>query len=202
MTTKQWLKQLKKELRGIPKAEKNKILEFYSEIINDKKDSGFNDYEICYQLGNPYDIAKKTVEESGRKFNGSDIKEDFTEKAYGLPLWLKCFLGFFGIIIGFPLIIAIFATLFSLFIAFFAVMISGFVCAIGGIITVIASIIFGIVGVVDNFIIYLAYGIALTGVGLMLGAGFYLLVSIMTKISKMVINVLFRKGGAKYEKNC
>ena len=47
---------MKKELRGIPKAEKNKILEFYSEIINDKKDL-YTSKQLLTEM-----VTKKTVD--------------------------------------------------------------------------------------------------------------------------------------------
>lgn len=57
MTKNEFLKELKSHLSNISGDEQNIIIEYYSEIINDKLDDGQNEEEIISELGSPKKIA-------------------------------------------------------------------------------------------------------------------------------------------------
>ncbi len=65
MTRTEFFKQLEIRLGSIPQDERNKIIEYYAEIINDKAESGESEENIFRSLGSPETIAQNILEENG-----------------------------------------------------------------------------------------------------------------------------------------
>jgi len=61
MTKFEWEKELKNNLKRIPKAEADKILDYYNELFYDKAEAGLNERDIVRSFGNPFDVAYKVV---------------------------------------------------------------------------------------------------------------------------------------------
>lgn len=175
MKTKEiWLNIFEDSLQKMPKSERNRIIEFYREMIEDKIESGIIEEEVIASLGNPYDVASKILDENGLKCNIKDLtkKEEITEKKSkkeGLPLWLTLIVGFFGVTVGIPLAISWFAVLISFCATFGALVISAGACTIA----ILLSIIFALAGFVEGG--WAIFGAALAGMGaiLLLAVGFW-----------------------------
>lgn len=65
MTRTEFFKQLEIRLGSIPQDERNKIIEYYAEIINDKAENGESEESIFRSLGSPETIAQNILEENG-----------------------------------------------------------------------------------------------------------------------------------------
>lgn len=61
MTKYEWEKQLKKGISGLPKAEQQRVLDYYNELFADKIDAGLREQYIISEFGNPYDVANKIL---------------------------------------------------------------------------------------------------------------------------------------------
>ena len=107
MKTKEiWLDIFEDSLQKMPKSERNKIIEFYREMIEDKIESGIIEEEVIASLGNPYDVASKILDENGIKYKSADLskseeKSKREPKKEGLPLWLTLIVGFFGVTVDY-----------------------------------------------------------------------------------------------------
>lgn len=64
MTKLEFVNQLESRLGGIPKDERNGILEYYVEIINDKLENGESEDSILQSLGSPETIARNILSEN------------------------------------------------------------------------------------------------------------------------------------------
>lgn len=63
MTQSEFLSELKTHLSKIPKGEKEKIIEYYAEIINDKIDEGKTEEQAVAELGSPAQVAQSVLED-------------------------------------------------------------------------------------------------------------------------------------------
>lgn len=57
MTKRKYLKSLRKELKGIPEREKEKLIEYYDELIDESRERGKTDREIFDELASPARVA-------------------------------------------------------------------------------------------------------------------------------------------------
>lgn len=118
MTQTEFLNQLEIRLAGIPKDERNKIIEYYTEIINDKLENGESEESIFRSLGSPETIAQNILEEN-----------DDTPKSFEKPKKSKNIGKIIGFSVLLPFIIAMFAlwgvVVLSFLIASFALAVSG-----------------------------------------------------------------------------
>lgn len=163
MTTKKWLNLLKKNIKNTTYGEKQSLVWYYEELINDKIENGENEEAVLKNLGNPFEVAKQISDDAVEK----QKNEIPTKKE--LPLWTNIILWFFIITVGFPLFISWIAIIFS----FGAIAVSGFAITLAGIISIIASIFMAIFGVVQAKFALIGCAIMLTGVGLIVISLFY-----------------------------
>lgn len=61
MTKYEWERQLKKGISALPKAEQQRVLDYYNELFADKIDAGLRETYIISEFGNPYDVANKII---------------------------------------------------------------------------------------------------------------------------------------------
>lgn len=105
MTQNEFLNKLKIHLAKIPKDEQERIVEYYSEIINDKIDEGKMEEQVIAELGTPEQVAQSVLEDY------SDTALPIKRKSHNI-----------GAIIGFsmliPFIIVMLAALGALALAF------------------------------------------------------------------------------------
>ncbi|MBE5742337.1 MAG: DUF1700 domain-containing protein [Clostridiales bacterium] len=185
MKAKKWLKLLKKNIKNTTYGEKQSIVWYYEEMINDKIESGEDEEKVVESLGNPNDIANKISEESG---DGEQKNKTYKKRSY--PIWAIIVLGFFGLTVGLPLFISWIAVIIS----FGAVAISGFAVAIGGIVALLGSIITAFFPFVDAKLALIGGAITMIGVGLILIGLFYYITKGMVYITKIFIKRLLKKG--------
>lgn len=90
MTQNEFLSGLKAHLSKIPKAEREKIVEYYTEIINDKIDEGKTEEQAVSELGSPEQVAQSVFED----YYDNETKHNNGKKSHGV-----------GAIIGFSVLI-------------------------------------------------------------------------------------------------
>ncbi|MDD6489247.1 MAG: DUF1700 domain-containing protein [Clostridia bacterium] len=90
MTQSEFLNGLKSHLSKIPKDEREKIVEYYSEIINDKIDEGKTEEQAVSELGSPEQVAQSVLED----YSDNDSKHKENQKPRSV-----------GAIIGFSILI-------------------------------------------------------------------------------------------------
>ena len=119
MTKQEFLDRLRAGLSGLPEADIEEQIRFYSEIIDDRMEDGLSEEESVKQTGDPDQIAEKIISETPIS---RLVKEKVKNRqpmgalaiillVLGFPLW-------------FPLVITIFAVLFSIFVTIFAILFS------------------------------------------------------------------------------
>ncbi len=64
MTYIQWRDELDGYLRILPKDEREKVFDYFSEMYADKRDAGFKEREIIAEFGAPYDAAQRILHEA------------------------------------------------------------------------------------------------------------------------------------------
>lgn len=113
MTKKEYLRRLKRALYGVPKEERDKLLDYYRELIDDGVESGKSEEEVVSELESPEKVAENFREEM----------PDVPKPAQPSPE--KKVLGILGAIIG--IFIAFFGAvlLFSLGVSAFSVTLAG-----------------------------------------------------------------------------
>lgn len=123
MTKKEFLSKLEEELDNLHYEEKNNILEYYEELIEDKKESGEKEKEIIKDIGSIDEIIK-------------DIEiEKKIDKAYKKPTisnGMKALIAFLGVCSA-PVLFIAGILIFAFFITFGALLFA-FVAVIGALI--------------------------------------------------------------------
>ena len=113
-----FLLALEKRLEGLPEADRQASLDFYSEMLDDLVEGGMTEREAVATLGSPEAIAEEILLEmplpklvkakmEKRRLSGLEI----TLLAVGFPIWL-------------PILIALLAVALAVYITFWAVVLS------------------------------------------------------------------------------
>lgn len=87
MTKYEWEKELKKNIYKLPPEEIDKIADYYNELFLDKAESGMSEKSIINEFGNPFDVARKIMNEyetengtasmSGKTGTKNEFKDSF-----------------------------------------------------------------------------------------------------------------------------
>ena len=192
-----WLELFEDAIKKLPKAERNKVLMFYREMIEDKIEGGKSEDGVIAELGNPNDVAQKILEENGIKHEDKDIikassKEikSIKPKKGGIPLWVACLSG----IVVVPVAIGLIATWLALIVSFWAVFVSLVVASFACCIAIFAGIVMAISGVVGSGYALVGGAIAGTGVTMLLAVGFYWLCIYMSKATAWFFRKKKKRG--------
>lgn len=123
----EYLKELRRCLSSLGRAEKDRVIEYYAEFIGDKIESGIPEEEVLAQLGTPQQLADKIFSETQEY----ERKPQHSNEPKKLSV---------GRIVGFsiliPFVITALAVLYSLAVAFAAASVG---MQLGGILTIIGS---------------------------------------------------------------
>ena len=204
MKTKElWIEIFETALQKLPKIERKKAVDYYREMIEDKIEGGIIEEEVVASLGNPYDVAKKILDENGIKYKDKDlfgeepievveIKEEKEEKK-GMPIWATLLLGFFGVIIGIPLLAGWLGVLVALIAVYVSLIAGAVACGV----LVFASIIMGLCSIVESG--WALFGASLAGLGvtLLLSVVFWALSKGMVKATAWLGKKLVNRGEKK-----
>lgn len=112
MTKKEFLAQLKRQLSGIPAADAEASVAYYSEMIDDRMEEGFTEEEAVAAAGDPARIAANILAEMA----ASPAARPAVKERRRLRWWEVTLLGL-GFPVWFSLLVAVAAVVFSLWVA-------------------------------------------------------------------------------------
>ena len=193
-----FLLALEARLEGLPEADRQASLDFYSEMLDDLVEGGMTETEAVASLGSPETIAEEILLEmplpklvkakmKKRRLSGLEI----TLLAVGFPIWL-------------PIGIALLAVVFAIYISLWAVVVSLYAanvamaaCAPTGI---LAAVVLFASGKPAAALLFLGAGLALAGLSIL----WFLLCNLtakgMWKLGKLTLRGIkacfIRKKGA------
>lgn len=170
MTKQQFLAQLRKGLYGLPQADIEESITFYSEMIDDRMEEGVSEEEAVLIIGSVDEIVAQIVADIPlAKIAKERIKPkrrlsawEIVLLALGCPIWLS--LG----IAAFAMILSLYISLWSVIISLWSVFVSLAACSIGG---VLACPILAIGGNGLSGVAMLAAGIICAGLGIFMFFG-------------------------------
>ena len=167
MTKQEFLERLKAGLSGLPQADIEERLRFYSEMIDDRMEDGLSEEESVQQTGNPEKIAERIISET-------PITRIVREKVRNRrPLGVAAIILLILLFpVWFPILITILSVLFGLFIAIFAILFSlwvtDFAFALSGPGLVIGSIIYFVSGNVTRGFLALSGAFIMAGLAVLM----------------------------------
>lgn len=184
MTKGEFLNRLAYALSALPQQERDKVLAYYSELIDDKIESGKTEQEVIFEFGDINVLAQNILIE-----NNIYINKPKSNKTYLKPLIIVLlilfspaifgiFMGLFGVAIG--LACALFAIIFAIFITSVAFALSGIACFFSSFIIIPTSPAYGI--------LQMGCGLFLAGASLFLFMGTYYLTKAILKLVKLIYN--------------
>lgn len=139
MNKEQFMIELKSALAGLPEDDKQKTLEFYSEMIEDRIEDGLSEEEAVAAVGAINEIRAQTIKDTPMtKLIKEKVKQkrsltglEITLLAIGFPLWFPILISVAAVIFS------VYVTLWSLIVVLFAVEIafaaSAFACIVASI---------------------------------------------------------------------
>ena len=192
-----WLELFEDAIKKLPKAERNKVVMFYREMIEDKIEGGKSEDSVIAELGNPNDVAQKILNENGIQCEDKDfvkasgqVVKSLEPKKGGIPIWLACLSG----IVVVPVGIALGATWVAMIVSFWAVFVSLVVASLACCIAIFAGIVMAFCGVVGSGYALVGGAIAGTGVTMLLAVGFYWLCIYMSKATAWFFRKKEKRG--------
>ena len=167
MNKQEFLKQLQDGLSGLPKADAQERLAFYSEILDDRMEDGLPEEEAVAELGSVDDIVRQIVAETPlTKIAKEKIKRtrkfqtwEIVLLAVGSPIWVSL------LICAFSVVLSLYVSLWSVIIALWAVFGALAGCGAGG---VAAGILFAVSGQVHAGIATVAAALACAGLAIVM----------------------------------
>ncbi len=213
MRKREFLRELSERISHIEKTERENIITYYDELIEDTIDrTGYTEEQVIYNLGTMNEIVRKlnvsNIENNYKKINADDIldeevnnveetkvedtKKEESTKNTNKPVKKERNIGLYIllIIITFPIWIGLICGILGVTIGVF---VGGIAAMFGFVVASIALVISGLAVIVVGILsISTAYGIFLVGSGLiMIGIGI-LLSPIMIKLFGFVIKVYMK----------
>ncbi|MEK4700231.1 DUF1700 domain-containing protein [Solibacillus sp. FSL R7-0668] len=181
MTRKQFLEELKKQLKKLPKQDQEEIIRDYEEYFHIALAEGKQEHEVAQSLGTPKQLAKELkatyyIEEMQKSASFINITR---------AIWAAVGLGFLNIIFILGPFIAIVATFASLWVTASIFVLTPILVLINAAIQL-------------NSFIWFEFFVALTisGVGILLLIGLYYITALLKKwsIQYLKLNVSIVKG--------
>lgn len=189
--------ELRKGLAGLPKADVEKTVEYYNEVIDDRIEEGLSESEAVATLGPVEQIVPQILADvplpqlvreriaKQRKLRAWEI----VLLIVGAPLWFPLLLT--GIILIFTFFLVIWILIFTLYIIVLSFGLSG-----------IASLVFSVIGFVSGDLtqglLWLGTGLLMLGLTVLLLLASNKLAAVLAKLSRKVLHAmktrLARKG--------
>ena len=160
MNKKEFLRVLSDALRGMPRAERARSLEYYGEMIQDRMEEGMSEAAAVACLGSADEIARQILESGGmQEKQGRRVPVWMIVLiVLGSPVWLTLLFAFLAVVL------AAYIVAWSLIAALYAVLLGMAVCGPCGALGFVAEIVKG------NFllaVLLLGAGCALLGLALL-----------------------------------
>lgn len=166
MTKVEFLAELRAALAGLPEADIEKSLDFYSEMIDDRVEDGLPEEEAVAALGSIEDIKTQILKDipitkiikekvkPKRSLSGLEI----TLLIVGFPIWLPLLISVAAVIFS------VYVTLWSVIVVLYSVDLVFFAGAIAG---VLGSIPILLMGNISAMLLVLGGGLVCAGLGIL-----------------------------------
>lgn len=131
MDKKAFLSQLKKDLFGLPRADINERLNFYSEMIDDYMEEGLSEEEAVLRIGAVNEIAAQILADASpapKKRSPWKIAAIIL----GSPIWFSLLIAVFAVILSlYATLWSVIVSLWSVFVALVSCAFAGLLCGVG-----------------------------------------------------------------------
>ena len=192
MNKNEYIKELEKRLKYIPREDREDAIEYYTELMSDMELG--DDEDVTAKLGTAKEAAKKILDECTQK-HVDEYEEKKTVKGHATVVWLSV-LGLLSLPLSLPLGIAVLAIAFSLIIVLIAMIVTAAVTSIALVLGGVASLIFmwTAPGIAQKVVVF-GMGLCTLALGVLLGLGVYYL-------TRGIVRKIFRRGSdRKKEEN-
>lgn len=190
MTKDEFLGLLRKELSGLPEADVQKSLDYYSEMISDRMEDGIDEEAAVEAIGKPSEAAKSILSEISLP---KLIKKKITPKRslrvweivfliIGSPLWLSI------LIVAAVIVLSVYIVMWSVVLVMYALTLSLATILLAGLV----SIVFSFLGSFGSFGSVIISDIAQLGIGLFCG-GLSILMFFASNYLARIVVVLGKK---------
>jgi len=187
MTKQEFISDLREKMAGLPKADVEDRVAFYSEMIDDRMEDGLSEAEAVKEVGNVDDIVSKQIEVTPIT---KIVKDKVTPKRklegweiiliiLAAPIWVPIVIGLFA------LLIAAIAVFFSLVIAMWSVDV---ILVVGAVDSLITMFRFFINGEGLNALAYLGMSFVMAGGAIFLFLVGAKLTGYTFELAKKIIN--------------
>jgi len=137
MTKLRFIMSLNEKLAGLPKAEIEERLTFYSEMIEDRMEEGLTEEEAVASVGSVEDIAAQILADAPLGNNDTEANKpkrrlktwEITLLILGSPIWLSL------LVAAFSVAVSVYCAWWSVIISLWAVFVSAVACAVCGFVT-------------------------------------------------------------------
>lgn len=197
MKRNEFLDELKAKLKGLPEADIEKAIAFYSEAIDDRIDDGLTEDQAVNAIGTPDDIAQEILLDTPLpKLVKAKATPSRTLKTWEIiliiisaPIWLTL------LIVAASIVLSIIVTLFSLALSLLAIIVS---LIVGSIAVIIASLIGIIAGEGFPALMQIGAAFLLLGISALLiipvKAGVLWLIELIGKFIQWIKKLFIKKA--------
>ena len=109
MLKQEYLKQLRKSISSLPKAEIAERINFYSEMIDDLVEEGLTENEATAKIGTISDISRQIITDFDPKRANGGAKQlsgfDIAMMIIGAPVWFPLLVAAAAIVLSFYIVI-------------------------------------------------------------------------------------------------
>ena len=179
-----FLKELEKRLKYIPKEDREDAIEYYTELISDMELDDAAD--VTDKLGSPKDVAKNIVDECGQKAEQA-YEEKKTVKGHATAVWLSI-LGLLSLPVSLPLAIVVLALVFTLIVVLISILLAFAVTALARVVGGVGCLIFmwTAPGVAQKAVVF-GMGLVTLAIGILMCFGVFYL-------TRLIIRGIFRRN--------
>lgn len=193
MNKSEFLKELNKLLFKLPKNERERSVEFYSEMIDDRIEDGSSEENAISNIGSPKSVAEEILREN------SQIK---SSKTYKISPWTIVF-AVLASPIWLPVLVAILSVILSVYATIWAVVVSigaaGIGTAASSLGSIVAAILMLFAKPIQNAVFLFGCTLILAGISIFIFFAFIYAVKATVKITVWSFNkiklMFFFKGG-------
>ncbi len=184
MNKQDFLEGLRRELGDLPQKDIDDSIGYYSEMIDDRIESGMSEDEAVSDIGTPETVASEiridlplpTLIRSKCKINKTLKVWEIILIIIGSPIWLSLILAALSIVFS------VYIVLWTAVISIWAIVASLFACSAG----FVAIFTFSVTAAPMSAFLHLGAGIALMGIALLSTLGSIKLTSLFVKLSVII----------------
>lgn len=184
MTKNEFFRTLKGRISHLPKNERRKILQYYTEMISERMEDGMTEAEAIDAIGNMDDLLADYPAEPKTRHRAPRLRTwHIVMLIAGAPLWIPLAATVFSFLIAF------YAVIWSMVVAFYAVFVALFVSGLTTLVAGFASI---ATGEPQCFLTLAGAGFLLMGFAILWFVPCTLFARAMAKTTKNVSKGIFR----------